>query len=477
MNRALLEAAGAGRTILAPNTELAAALFDALERAHRDSGREIWPTPRVRDFGGWLRERHARRQLADSSTPRCLTEVEERELWRGVVLERDTGEGFLDPSGAARAARRARRAMHEYAIPAGAVAADGSEESQMFLEWNARFEDRCRMLRCIDAGRLPMSLAGASAMREQGDESIVWIESPDWRPVARRWLQTEAGPPLPPSMPAALSAPGTPDAARLRSFGSRAAELAAMADWARQGLLASPGFRAWICVPDLAQCRRRIGGCLRRRAGTAALLPQSELSAQSAPYAVAGGTPLADYAPVRAALDLLAASSGAVSFTRFSALLRSPELQESTAEAGAAASLDVALRTRAPSEIPLSDWLELAQRVAREASAGPGRRIAAPADERTNPRGAARQSTHEPVGFPVDRRIRGRSLDAFAIDGRAANISRPNGFANCWRPLRPAIRCSALTRAGPPRAFCGAPRAIRCFKRRPGFRRSGSAAN
>ncbi len=365
MNRALLEAAGAGRTILAPNTELAAALFDALERAHRDSGRNIWPTPRVRDFGGWLREQHIQRQLADSFTPRCLTDVEERELWRTVVLEREPGEGFLDPSGAARAARRARRAMHEHAIPAGAVAADGGEESQVFLDWNARFEERCRAVRCIDAGCLPMSSARASHAHEHGAESIVWIESPNWRPVARRWLQTEAGP--------ALQAPAaSPASSRLLNFGSRAAELAAMADWARQGLLANPGFRAWICVPDLAQCRDELVDAF-----DAALAPQryslnqrSE-AAESTPYAVAGGTPLSAFAPVRAALDLLAVSAGPVSFTRFSALLRSPELQESAAEAAAASTLDVALRSRAPSQSALGDWLQLARRVVRAACAGP----------------------------------------------------------------------------------------------------------
>jgi ATP-dependent helicase/nuclease subunit B len=369
MNRALLEAAGAGHTILAPNTELAVALFDALERAYRDSGRDIWPTPRVRDFGGWLRERHIQRQFADSSTPRCLTDVEERELWRAVVLERAPVEGFLDPSGAARAARRARRVMHEYAIPSSAIAADGSEESQMFLDWNARFEELCRTVRCIDADRLPMSLARASHASDQGAESIVWIESPHWRPVARRWLQAEAGPALQPSAVSPPSSPGRLDSSQLLMAGSRAAELAVMADWARQGLQASPGFRAWICVPDLVQCRSELVDAF-----DAAVAPQrfslNEV-AEGAPYAVAGGTPLAAYAPVRAALNLLAVSAGPVSFTQFSALLRSPELHESAAEAGAASTLDVALRSRAPSEIPLADWLELAQNVARAASAGP----------------------------------------------------------------------------------------------------------
>ena len=87
MASGLIEAADAGRTVLVPNIEIANALFDAIERAHRDSGRDIWPTPRVRDFGTWLKELYVQRQFSDSASPRCLTDVEERELWRSVVLE------------------------------------------------------------------------------------------------------------------------------------------------------------------------------------------------------------------------------------------------------------------------------------------------------------------------------------------------------------------------------------------------------
>jgi hypothetical protein len=113
----LLAAVAAGRTVLAPNTELAAALFDAVERVHRDAGDQVWATPRVRDFSSWLREQHMLRQLADSGSPRLLSEVEERELWRMIIDTAEAGRDFLDPAGAARAARRARRTLREYAIP------------------------------------------------------------------------------------------------------------------------------------------------------------------------------------------------------------------------------------------------------------------------------------------------------------------------------------------------------------------------
>ncbi len=174
--RGLFEAAGAGRTILAPNAELAAALFDAVERMHLAAGHDIWPTPQIRDFGGWLREQHARRQLFDAQLPRVLSDVEERELWRSAIEDSDLGDVFLEPAGAARAAARARRAMAEHGIPLRALAEYASEESLALLEWSRRFEQRCKALNCISADELLSSPPGDAL-------GLVWIESPLWRPA------------------------------------------------------------------------------------------------------------------------------------------------------------------------------------------------------------------------------------------------------------------------------------------------------
>ena len=348
----MLAAVAAGRTVLAPNTELADALFDAVQRVHRDAGDEVWPTPKVHDYSSWLREQHGQRQLADAVAPRLLTEVEERELWRTVIDTAQIGTDFLDPAGAARAARRARRTLFEYAIPIEALDAAHSEECAAFLQWNRAFERRCRALGCVSADSL---LRGAGAP----GVDIDWIESPQWRPAARRWLEQQ-GRVLPPQrqIHAELSIVKAP---------SPAAELAAMADWARTKL-AQAGFRAWIYIPDLNRRRAEVVDAF-----DAALAPQRYAlrgAAHAAPYALAGGTPLADYAPVRAALELLAASSGNVPFVQFSALLRAPELQASDADASSAARLDVALRRRASSDADLPSWLDLAERAARSEQIG-----------------------------------------------------------------------------------------------------------
>jgi ATP-dependent helicase/nuclease subunit B len=345
-----------GHMLLAPNTELAAALFDAVERIHQEAGRDVWPTPRVRDFGSWLREQHLTRQLRDASSPRALSDIEERELWRTVIDSSEVGRDLLDPAGAARAARRARRAVHEYGIPLRALAdhASGSEESQAFLDWNRQFDERCRSLDCISADQLLGGIAPAA-------EPIAWIESPVWRPMARQWLLRNGRMIAPPIR---VSRGPT----RIHAA-SPAAELAAIAEWAAGNLRDAEQFRAWICVPDLGSRRSEVVDAL-----DAALAPQRfTLSASPgvAPYAVAGGTPLAEFAPVRAALETLAASVGPVSFERFSALLRAPELQETEADSVAAALLDLQLRKQGPSEAGLAAWLALAQRIAPAHGIGP----------------------------------------------------------------------------------------------------------
>jgi ATP-dependent helicase/nuclease subunit B len=343
----VFDAANSGQTLLAPNTELAAALIDWVERRHLALGHEVWPTPRIRDFSGWLRERYAERQLLDASLPRCLSDVEERELWRSVILESDGGAELLEPNGAAQSARRARRAVIDYGIPLQKLADYATEESLAFLDWNRRFEARCRELHCI----APDQLLG-SAPTPPG---LVWIESPIWRPMVRRWLESNAVAMLLPPQAAAAAPPRAVTAA------SPAAELAAMAEWAAGHLRASPDFRAWICIPDLSLRRAEVADAF-----DAVLAPQRFLLTAAdvpAPYAVAGGTPLADYPPVRSALAALTATTGALSFEAFSDLLRMPQLHFAAADAGAAAQLDVELRRRGPSEAGLADWLLLAEKL------------------------------------------------------------------------------------------------------------------
>lgn len=341
-----LVAAARGATLLTPDNELAAALFDALERAQRLAGRDLWPTPRVRALRTWLVERHL-----ESLAPmeRLLSEAEESELWLEVVGG-NSGALNHEPAAAARAARRARRAMIEHGIPLEALAAHASEEASALLEWCRRFEVRCRALGCIGADRLWPSLSAAAGSQEQ----LAWIDSPSWLPAARRWLETHVGAPL-----AAARVEGGQAPPAAHRFTSAARELAGIAAWARGRLEADPSFRAWICIPDLASRRAAIEDAFD------AELEPGRFALEAPPegmprYALAGGLPLIDHAPVRLALELLAGSHGLVAFERFSTLVRSAAFAPEPTDTQTAR-LDLELRRIAIAEAPLAAWLARAQ--------------------------------------------------------------------------------------------------------------------
>lgn len=345
----LLAAAESDQTILAPNAELAAALFDAIERAQQQAGRELWPTPKVRDFGSWAREQYASRHALDESLPRQLSDIEERELWRQVIDAADDNHDLLDIGLAARAARRARRTVLEYAIPWQRLSAEATEETDIFLAWNRTFETRCRELDCVGA---------EVRLRElrPPNEAFVWIDSPAWRPAARQWLSAHARSIAP--------EPTIQSRSAVLHAAAPGRELAAMAAWMHERVSADAGFRAWIFVPGLSQRRAEIEDAFDARLELRRFAMPAE--ARAARYAVAGGIPLSKYAPVRAALQLLQASVGAVTFVQFSNMLRSAELQDSEHDAGSAARVDLALRRYGPHESTLSGWLKLADDLARQ---------------------------------------------------------------------------------------------------------------
>lgn len=350
----LLSLVGAGRTLLAPTAEIAAGILDRIEQTYLAQGREVWPTPQIRDFAGWARQQYEAQCFTRASAPRILEDIEERQIWREVIGASAIASEFLDTGGAARAARRAVRAMHDHGIAPQALQDFPGLESTALLQWIDGFDERCRQLQALSADRI-VHLLDAPAGRP------VPIDSSAWRPSVLQWLNTHADPPLPP-----MAVPDSADAAQggrcMRLFKSFDAEMAACADWAREARARHPGFRGWVYVASLTAMRSSVSNAF-----DSALAPNRfsmQEFAETPVYAIAGGTPLADFEPVRIALSCLSSPGDSLPFDQFSALLRAPALQSEDADACAAARLDRVLRTQAPSEAPLISWLELAQRAA-----------------------------------------------------------------------------------------------------------------
>ncbi len=270
------------------------------------------------------------------------------------VIEKSLfSQNLLEVGVAARAARRARRLMLDYAIPWNRVLEEATDEVQAFYAWHREFEARCRSLGLSPPAPLPPSL--------KSGEKLAWIDNPAWRPVVRQWLTRHAQRISP---RAEIAGDG-----RALHFDSSEAELAHLARSVRERLEADVKFRTWVCIPDLARRRSEVAAAFDAEFAPGRFTLSSAVPL--AAYALAGGTPLAQHASVRAVLDFLDAANGGVSFVKFSALLRAPWLQESETDAVAAAILECELRDRGPHEATLAVWLKLCDEFRRVKSLPP----------------------------------------------------------------------------------------------------------
>ena len=422
----MLGAIEAGRTVLAPTAETAAALIDRIEAHFARTQRDVWRTPQIRDFSGWVRQQYERQNFDRAGAPRVFSDIEERQVWRDILARSDIAMDFSDPGGAARSARRAVRALREFQIPVSALSLFPSAEAGALMAWLADFEARGRQLNAIGADRMLESLAPPT-------DVPLWIESPSWHPQARHWLRDHAGNSL---APRAAGGPADPDAAVCvqvhRSF---AAEIAACADWAQTNRCRQADFRAWICIPDLAVRRAHVAAAF-----DASLVPSRYSLSEyldTPPYALAGGTPLAGLEPVRVALEALTAACERLSFAQFAALLRAPSMQAGGADAVTAACLDEALRSRAPSEASLRAWLEMGERVAALKSLRPVSalsRLQAIDAALSGPRSSLPLSQWVPIWI--------QALDAGPWAGRASWSSAAYQAAERFRELQRALACA-----------------------------------
>ena len=441
MTARLIQAVDSGLTVLVPNTELAAALADAVERSHRRRDARFGLPRASATSGAGSRIGTSVASCSTRRLPRCLSDAEERELWRDAVLGSDPGQRFLEPSGAARAARSARRAIQEYGIPMGAIAADGGEEASMFVEWSARFAQRCRDLKCVGADELLGSAVGVdgagAAFDADGGANVAWIESPLWRPVARRWLERHAGAPLAPARarpaPARYARRNSPRAK------SPAAELAAIGRMgARPACDARRIFAPGSAFP-ISRTAPGARGCVRRGPGAA-----SVRAARGGSGRAVCRRPAARRSPTtrRCARrsSCLRPPADAMPFARFSALLRAPELQASAARG----------ERRRPSRCRPALLRSRRGAAARVADARP-ERVGSPQQLRPvtalarlrralrAARRADRQPPHEPLALGLDRGLRERAVEFQAslverrVSGRRAisRAARDAGAGRC----------------------------------------------
>lgn len=305
----------AGGTLVVPSAQRAAALRLAYGAAQITAGARVWNTPDVLPWSAWLARGLDEARARGGAIPRRLAGAEEWWLWRGAVRSACSDDlGVLWPDGLVDTVRRSVQLLEDFGLT---VRDSATPESAVLLRAQSRFARDCEQLQALSGSSwracsdhielsVPTRLIGFT---EIGPARRAWLE--------RLGVQLQA-------------TPGHRESAsrvEIRTLEDPEREALVAAEWCAQRLQDNPGARLLLVLPALGEQRHRWLRALTQR-----LEPLSSASGDSA-IAIEGGQPLAEFALVQLALQLLALAIGDADFTTLSAVLRSPYLPAASREA------------------------------------------------------------------------------------------------------------------------------------------------
>lgn len=412
----LLERLGRGLaarlTVLTPNQRLARAVVADFDACQLAGGRRSWEAPDVLPLVAFVRRCHEEALYADGGAElaRLIERPHALLLWEEAVRASAWDGKLLSVPAAAALAAQAWELAHAWRVEGALDAFPGHEEAEAFAAWSRHYRRRLERDGFADAARLPGLVAKLVRRKALPLPAQLVLYGFDLvTPQLRELVAAlrEAGVEI-----LACSAPRVEAQVSRTRFDSPAEELEAAARWARMRLEAvvpgSPS-RIAVVVPRLEQ---RLGQVERIFARV--LSPADDGAGPAcALFNVSLGRPLIACPLVDAALALLDAVAGPLTFERASRLLRSPFVAGAQSEAGARAQLDAALRRIAPATLSLARLRSLlGEARAGEACPALGAmldrlRAAAQGAARAAPNEWARRFTQwlDAAGFPGERAL------------------------------------------------------------------------
>ena len=331
--------AGTSVTWLTVNRRLASEYRRRYDAARQREGLQVWPSPDILPWDAWLDRLYVQLLDAGHIALDLLSTTQERLLWQEVIEHAVGRHGLLRPAAAAQSAQATARLYVDWQLERHPLHTLGSDETRIFLDWHAAFEQTLAARALLTRSRLPALLGTAFAQH---------------RLTPPRQLQLSGFDALAPTQQALLNQlaalgcevliddidSATATGTRIEAD-DREHEIQLAAAWAAQRLRDDSTQRIAIVVPQLTQYRSDLARIFAAQSSPAYYLLQRDTQQI---FNVSLGLPLTTFAPVAAAIKLLTLSTDSLSLGEVGQLLRSPFVGGHAAEWDGRARVDAALR-------------------------------------------------------------------------------------------------------------------------------------
>ena len=355
----LLALLSAGKLLLTPNQRAARVLRRGFDTAMQAEGQRQWAPANVLPLDTWLDSLWRQLLLNGDETRLLLNRTQEHTLWREIVAPDPEVSGLRSIDQLAEMAAQAWSALCRHNGRGRLRELGTSTDTRAFQRWAQEFERRTQRSGYLSAARLPEALTQALA------EATL--------PLPATGISLVDFDQLPPALddlfdqidragyPVTRLQTTQPSTRHLVTAPDDAAELQTAAHWCRERLAQDHSCRIAVVVPALADRRHAL-----ERTFAQILTPEAQpITAPPQPpiFEFSLGRPLAQTAPLTAALDLLRWTFKPLPLEAISSLLLSPFFGAAGPAALAAADFDVHTLRRAQllrPELSLDAFLDLA---------------------------------------------------------------------------------------------------------------------
>ncbi len=316
----ILTALAQGRTVLTANQRAARTLRRAYDRAQTT---KLWTPPEIFALDSWLPSLFHRLLLEGAETRLLLNPIQEHSLWRAIIAGDQEVPGLRSPDALADMAASAWRLLCLHNGRPRLREFNVSTDTRAFQRWAESFDRLCTRNAYLTQSQLPAALADALA---EGNLPIpnagLLLVDFDTHPPAHAELFENirrAGFAVDELLTAADR-----DSAHQHIAPDDPSEIRTAALWAKRQLEANPSGTIAIVVPNLADRRAQLDRVCSEVMAASTKNAVITAKPESPYFEFSLGTPLAETAPVTAALALLHWPIEPLPLEAISALLLSP---------------------------------------------------------------------------------------------------------------------------------------------------------
>ena len=309
--------------LIVPTRSLANGLSERVAHYQIKRGKSVWVTPSIFVWADYLKQlwQLNRDAVAEQYGAVSLISASQASLlWSQIIENSRRGESeltLLNVQQTTKAVQRSWKLMHDWQIPAAALAQDHVADTDQFILWTEAYSALLKKRGLIDESSFMTALLGPNFTIQHPHTDLVWVSYDLLTGAQKKYVEKAKND----GVTVAFSQPNLKHVTeKFNSYPDSASEIKAALEYSRACIENDSSHTVNLIIPDLPQRLNQVTE-MAREVFYASSTPL-EVTQGDTVYAISLGQPMPEVAAIEAALSLIDLLKNKTSTVDLSFLLR-----------------------------------------------------------------------------------------------------------------------------------------------------------